>query len=52
MPSSLPWWDRRRQLLLAGELYTLVRRESLSSSESVVFLKHLLVQTGKKLLVI
>ena len=36
----------------AGKLYTLVRRESLSSSESVVFLKHLLVQTGKKLLVI
>ena len=36
----------------AGKLYTLVRRESLSSAESVVFLKHLLVQTGKKLLVI
>src|SRR3984957_9773332 len=36
----------------AGKLYTLVRRESLSSSESVIFLKHLLVQTGKKLLVI
>jgi len=36
----------------AGKLYTLVRRESLSSSESVVFLKHLLVQTGTKLLVI
>jgi transposase len=36
----------------AGKLYTLVRQESLSSSESVVFLKHLLVQTGKKLLVI
>jgi transposase len=36
----------------AGKLYTLVRRESLSSSESVVFLKHVLVQTGKKLLVI
>jgi transposase len=36
----------------AGKLYTLVRRKSLSSSESVVFLKHLLVQTGKKLLVI
>jgi transposase len=36
----------------AGKLYTLVRRESLSSLESVVFLKHLLVQTGKKLLVI
>jgi len=35
-----------------GKLYTLVRQESLSSSESVVFLKHLLVQTGKKLLVI
>ena len=36
----------------AGKLYTLVRRESLSSLESVVFLKHLLVQTGAKLLVI
>jgi transposase len=36
----------------AGKLYTLVRRESLSSPESVAFLKHLLVQTGKKLLVI
>jgi len=36
----------------AGKLYTLVRQESLSSSHSVVFLKHLLVQTGKKLLVI
>jgi len=39
-------------LIPAGKLYTLVRRESLSSSESVVFLKHLLVQTGKKLLLI
>jgi transposase len=36
----------------AGKLYTLVRRESLSSSESVVFLKHLLLQTGKKVLVV
>ena len=36
----------------AGKLYTLVRQEALSSSDSVVFLKHLLVQTGKKLLVI
>ena len=36
----------------AGKLYTLVRRESLSSLESVVFLKHLLVQTRKELLVI
>ncbi len=35
-----------------GKLYTLVRREALTSSESVAFLKHLLVQTGKKLLVI
>jgi transposase len=35
-----------------GKLYTLVRREALSSVESVVFLKHLLVQTGKNLLVI
>jgi transposase len=36
----------------AGKLYTLVRREALTSLESVVFLKHLLVQTGSKLLVI
>jgi transposase len=36
----------------AGKLYTLVRQKSLSSSESVIFLKHLLVQTAKKLLVI
>ena len=36
----------------AGKLYTLVRQKSLTSSESVVFLKHLLVQTGQKLLVI
>ena len=36
----------------AGKLYTLVRRKSLTSSESVAFLKHLLVQTNKKLLVI
>lgn len=37
---------------LAGKLYTLVRQESLSSWHSVVFLKHLLVQTGTRLLVI
>jgi transposase len=36
----------------AGKVYTLVRREALTSSETVVFLRHLLVQTGKKLLVI
>jgi transposase len=36
----------------AGKLYTLVRRKALTSSESVEFLKHLLVQTGKKLLII
>jgi transposase len=36
----------------AGKLYTLVRQKSLSSSESVAFLKHLLVQSGTKLLVI
>jgi len=36
----------------AGNLYTLVRQRSLKSPESVVFLKHLLVQTGQKLLVI
>jgi transposase len=36
----------------AGKLYTLVRQKSLKSPESVLFLKHLLVQTGQKLLVI
>jgi transposase len=36
----------------AGKLYTLVRQKSLKSPESVVFLKHLLIQTGQKLLVI
>jgi len=35
-----------------GKLYTLVRQTSLKSLESVVFLKHLLVQTGQKLMVI
>ena len=39
-------------LTLAGKIYTLVRQESLSSSHSVVFLKHLLAQTGKRLLVV
>ena len=32
----------------AGKLYILVRQKSLKSSESVVFLKHLLVQTGQR----
>jgi transposase len=36
----------------AGKLYTLVRPESLSSEHSVVFLQHLLCQTGKRLLVV
>lgn len=36
----------------SGKLYTLVRQHPLTSLESVVFLKHLLVQTGTKLLVI
>jgi transposase len=36
----------------AGKLYTLVRPESLSSEHSVVFLQHLLRQTGKRLLVV
>ena len=36
----------------AGKVYTLVRQESLTSSHSVLFLKHLLVQTGKRLLVV
>lgn len=37
---------------LAGKLYTLVRPESLTSEHSVIFLEHLLRQTGKRLLVI
>jgi transposase len=36
----------------SGKLYTLVRQDPLTSLESVVFLKHLLGQTSKKLLVI
>ena len=36
----------------AGKRYTLVRQKSLKSLESVVFLKHLLAPTGKKLMVI
>jgi len=36
----------------AGKVYTLVRPESLSSGHSVVFLQHLLIQTGTKLLVV
>jgi transposase len=36
----------------AGKLYTLVRQESLTNADSVVFLEHLLRQTGKRLLVI
>ena len=39
-------------LTLAGKIYTLVRQESLSSPQSVIFLKHLLAQTGKSLLVV
>ncbi len=35
-----------------GKVYTLVRPESLTSSHSVVFLEHLLRQTGTRLLVI
>jgi|SRR5208283_1907585 len=51
------WLSRDHLSVMAGvtpegKLYTLVRQKSLSSSDSVVFLKHLLVQTGKKLLVI
>jgi transposase len=36
----------------AGKLYTLVRPESLNSAHSVVFLEHVLRQTGKQLLVV
>jgi transposase len=39
-------------LTLAGKIYTLVRHKSLTSFHSVVFLKHLLAQTGKRLLVV
>ncbi len=39
-------------LTLAGKIYTLVRQKALTSCQSVVFLKHLLAQTGKRLLVI
>jgi transposase len=39
-------------LTLAGRVYTLVRQKSLTSFHSVVFLKHLLAQTGKRLLVV
>lgn len=36
----------------AGQLYTLVRQESLTGCESVIFLKHLLHRLSDKLLVI
>jgi transposase len=39
-------------LTLAGKIYTLVRQKSLTSFHSVVFLKHLLAQTGKRVLVV
>jgi len=35
-----------------GKLYTLVRQEALTCADSVIFLHHLLRQTGKRLLVI
>lgn len=35
-----------------GKLYTLVRQESLTSADTVVFLQHVLRQTGRRLLVI
>ena len=37
---------------LAGKIYTLVRQKSLTSVHSVVFLKHLLCKTGKRLLMV
>jgi transposase len=51
------WLSRDHLSVMAGftpegKLYTLVRPESLSSSHSVVFLEHVLRQTGRKLLVI
>jgi hypothetical protein len=50
------WLSRDHLSVMAGftpegKLYTLVRPESLSSSHSVVFLEHVLRQTGRKLLV-
>jgi transposase len=39
-------------LALTGKLFTLVRPEALTSEHAVVFLEHLLRQTGKRLLVI
>jgi transposase len=51
------WLSRDHLSVMAGftpqgKLYTLVRPESLSSSHSVVFLEHVLRQTGRRLLVI
>jgi transposase len=51
------WLSRDHLSVMAGftpegKLYTLVRPESLSSSHSVVFLEHVLRQTGRKLFVI
>src|SRR5439155_8370904 len=51
------WLSRDHLSVMAGftptgKVYTLVRPESLSSSHSVVFLEHLLRQTGTRLLVI
>lgn len=51
------WLTRDHLSVMAGftptaKVYTLVRPESLSSSHSVVFLEHLLRQTGRRLLVI
>jgi transposase len=36
----------------AGKVYTLVRTEALTSDHSVLFLEHLLRQTGKRLLIV
>lgn len=51
------WLSRDHLSVMAGftpegKLYTLVRPESLTSSHSVVFLEHLLRQTGRNLLVV
>lgn len=51
------WLSRDHLSVMAGftpegKLYTLVRPESLSSSHSVLFLEHVLRQTGRRLLVI
>jgi transposase len=56
-PVVYEWQTRDHLSVMAGvtpggKLYTLVRQDSLTCADSVVFLRHLLRQTGKRLLVI